>query len=429
MTLKTINIEDRIAAILDRDRGVPYTRVLEKYDLTPNQFSRAINRNLSYLIQNAPGNDKKVLEDIAKDEDKKRELFIMEDEFLQQQYLRIQGKITGEKQNKFHDGTLKHSKNIENIIYFALTYNNPKLASKNREEVIQEIKNLNVNLQNYFHNIGLSGVMTNGFEEGEQDSPLAVIKVFNKLYQEKTGDVSLFDLSQKIHLHEWDIGYHAPNKYWNDPDNVKKAMYHIFSEQNPDLVSKNRKKVIKGINKLPSKLWKYFCSIGLIGPMSKTYLEGKNRSPFAMIKVLDSIYREKTGDVSLFDLNHEIHLHEWETGYHVPHSYWRNKKNVEKAIYHILTEHHPALKSENRIEIIEEIKKSPTNLSEYFQSIGLGRLGKIMSKGFGNEEQYSPMAVLKVFDKIYQEKTGDVSLFDTKQKYYIEFNKQNRLIR
>jgi hypothetical protein len=42
--------------------------------------------------------------------------------------------------------------------------------------------------------------MISAFKKGEQDSPLAVLKIFNKVYQEKTQEASLFDKTQKIYL-------------------------------------------------------------------------------------------------------------------------------------------------------------------------------------------------------------------------------------
>ena len=48
---------------------------------------------------------------------------------------------------------------------------------------------------------------------------------------------------------------------------------------------------------------------------------------------------------------------------------------------------------------------------------------------FEKGKQGSPLTVLKVFDRVYQRKTGDSSLFDKTQKYYLEFDAQNRLIR
>ena len=38
-----------------------------------------------------------------------------------------------------------------------------------------------------------------------------------------------------------------------------------------------------------------------------------------------------------------------------------------------------------------------------------------MQRAFEKEKKASPLAVLEVFDGVYQRKTGDVSLFDLKQ--------------
>ena len=42
--------------------------------------------------------------------------------------------------------------------------------------------------------------MSSDFEEGKQGSALAVLKVFDRVYQRITGDVSLFDKLQPSYL-------------------------------------------------------------------------------------------------------------------------------------------------------------------------------------------------------------------------------------
>ena len=91
-----------------------------------------------------------------------------------------------------------------------------------------------------------------------------------------------------------------------------------------------------------------------------------------------------------------------------------------------MTENNQNLSSENREEVIETIKNLPVNLQKYFSNIGLGGL---MEMAFGKGKKGSPLAVLEVFDQVYQKKTGDASLFDKRQKYHLEFDKINRLTR
>ena len=72
---------------------------------------------------------------------------------------------------------------------------------KNIRDIIQNIlddmpsgfKNLPTDLQKYFKNIGLGGLMVEAFGKGKQGSPLAALEVFDIVYQKKTGDASLFD--------------------------------------------------------------------------------------------------------------------------------------------------------------------------------------------------------------------------------------------
>ena len=46
-----------------------------------------------------------------------------------------------------------------------------------------------------------------------------------------------------------------------------------------------------------------------------------------------------------------------------------------------------------------------------------------------NALQGSTTAILRVFDKVYQTKTGNASLFDKSQRQYLQFDSRHRLIR
>jgi len=138
------------------------------------------------------------------------------------------------------------------------------------------------------------------------------------------------------------------------------------------------------------------------------------------------VYQRKTGDVSLFELSQEEHVHKWGDNLHAPKSYWQNQANVEEAVYHTLTENCPELASQNRKKVIEGIKGLPSNLQDYLHSIGLSGL---MMNAFEKGKEDSPLAVLEVFDGMYQRKTGDVSLFDKTQGDYIEVETRNKIVR
>jgi hypothetical protein len=89
MSSQKPSLETYASAILDRDRGLSYSEVLEKYKLVPNQFARAVNIKLNDLIQISSDEDKQTLEQIASDKDRKAELFRMGEEFIQKQYMEI----------------------------------------------------------------------------------------------------------------------------------------------------------------------------------------------------------------------------------------------------------------------------------------------------------------------------------------------------
>jgi len=52
-----------------------------------------------------------------------------------------------------------------------------------------------------------------------------------------------------------------------------------------------------------------------------------------------------------------------------------------------------------------------------------------MMNAFEKGKIDSPLAVLEVFDQVYQEKTGNPNLFDKTQGDYIEVETRNRLVR
>ena len=48
---RKLTIDDYVCAILDRDDGTPYTRVLDKHRITPTQFCLVVRHKLPDLIQ------------------------------------------------------------------------------------------------------------------------------------------------------------------------------------------------------------------------------------------------------------------------------------------------------------------------------------------------------------------------------------------
>ncbi|MBW2999173.1 hypothetical protein KY339_00745 [Candidatus Woesearchaeota archaeon] len=304
MARRKPTIDDYLWAIVERDRGMPYALVLDIYGLEPNRFAKVVSRGLDTHIKSASGNVRKILEEIANDRERRRELFNMGEEFVQMQYERIR---SGE-QTQFYPGTHKHPKNMQALVYYALTLNKPKLKSSHRRKVIDAIKSLPKNLPSYFHSIGLGGFMDNALSK--RRCPLAVLEIFDKAYQEKTGDASLFDSSQEVHLQEVHLykGGRHPNRYWRNPSNVEEAVYRALTEEHPVLVSADRNKVVNAIKSLPRSLKNYFLSLGLGGLMIKAFEKGKRGSPSAVLEVFDKVYQKKTGNPSLFDKTQDNYI-------------------------------------------------------------------------------------------------------------------------
>ena len=412
---RKISLDDRISAIIDRDSGIPYTEVLEKYDITPGQFFRAVRRDIGTLTELTTGETKQTLQQISSNRDRERELFNMGEEFVKEQYCRV---MEG-AQACLYWGTFVHPENVNALVYHALTSKHLKLASNNRQTVVEGIKNLPFNLKDHFHSLGLNGLMIHAFEKGKQGSPLAVLEVFDRAYRRKTEDVSLFDLTQKDHLHKWGDNFNAPRSYWQNPANVEEAIYHTLTENHPELASQGREEVVQGIKNLPRDLFNYFRSLGLGGLMAKAFEKGKQNSPLAVLEVFDRVYQKNNNDASLFDLTQKKHLHKWDF---TPQSYWKKPAHVEEAIYHTLTENRSELASQDRREVIQGIKNLPRDLLNYFHNLGLNGLMGAFEKG----KQGSPLAVLEVFDRAYQRETRNPSLFDKSQDDYLEISGKER---
>jgi len=315
----------------------------------------------------------------------------------------------------------KNKSNVEEAVYHLLTENQPKLLSNDRDEVIKQIKDWPNKLAEYFDKFKLTSIMHTALN----GSPIRILEVFDRVYQRKTGNKSIFDLNQKEHLHRWDVAGHAPIDYWQDKSKVEEAIYHRLNEDNPIMVSNNRSKIVECINSFPQNLTEYFYSIGFSGLIMTAFENEKRGSPLAILEVFDKVYQRETKDVSLFDLNQKEHLHKWKVAGHVSNYYWKNSKNVDEAVYHILTETNPNLLCSDKSIIIQTIKAFPPNLSDYFEDLGLGSVMQFAFEG----SLGSPLKVLKVFDKVYQNKTEDTSLFDNTQKYYLKLSGKNRIIR
>lgn len=297
-----------IEAIIARDRGMSYEDVLTTFEITPNQLYRAVTRDLEDLIRYAEGSERRPLEQISADSERKRELFNMGEAFVCAQYDRIQGKIPGEKQRRIYNGTYTHPFNVETLVYYALTQDNPPLSSHDRIVVVGTIQGLPTNLKKYFHQLGLGSLMVSAFEKGQRGSPLAVLEVFDRVYQRITGDASLFDLTQEQHLHRWGDTFRAPQGYWRDQANVEEAVYHTLIEAQPELVSSDRVTIVGTIQGLPTNLQKYFHQLGLAGLMVSAFEKGQQDSPLTVLEVFDRVYQAKTGDVSLFDQSKPMYL-------------------------------------------------------------------------------------------------------------------------
>jgi RNA polymerase primary sigma factor len=327
MRKKPVPKQTYVDAIILRDRGIPYEMVLDKYGIVAIQFNLAAGRDLVNLADHATGAKKQTLEAIAADPKRQERLFYMGERCIEQQYAKVweykqrketQGikkEVPEETQKIFYHGTYTNLDNIDNLAYAALCYHHEDLKSHNREIVINELKNFKGSFFNYLRDIGLSGVMANGFSGEDINSPLAILKAFDRAYMRRTGDVSLFNLAQEQHLHSWGDNVHAPSSYWQmggkmNNKNVEGAIWHLLTENLTSLASRDRNKVIQTIKEQPLGLAKYFHSIGLTGLMNNAFFGEEKDSPLAVLKVFDTVYQRETGNAGLFDASQTVYLDE-----------------------------------------------------------------------------------------------------------------------
>jgi histidinol phosphatase-like PHP family hydrolase len=261
--------------------------------------------------------------------------------------------------------------------------------------------------QQFLVNTGLEGVMTSkgNYYLEKMNSPQAVLKFYNP---------SLFDLNEKYHLHEWDLGTKG---YWNDEKNAQKAINHVLEDiritkgtPRKEKIKIIKKKIMaynKGTTRKKDNSKNFFYDAGLEGMMThkRAYLE-KMGSPYAVLKFYDP---------SLFDLTEKEHIHEWENGF-CPHGYWDDKKNARKALDHIFEEIGitKGTPRKEKIKIIQREIIRPNKGAErngymrFFYDTGLDVM--VVDKRTYLEKQASPQAVLKFYDP---------SLFDLTEKEHI----------
>lgn len=301
--MKMETIDRYVSAILDRGNGMCYSDVLGKHGLPPNGFADALMHIEDY-IQIVDSQTAGSLKKIIEREGGKLGLFEMDYDYIKQQYSRL---LDG-KQKILDRGSLMHPKNVDRIIYCAFVTSNPDFESLKREEIIRAANNMPLEKWSYYLELRLGGILAKGLDDKKQ-SPLALFKRFDRVYQEKTGDESLFELSIEPHLHQWGDKFKAQRGYWKNKNNIEAAVYHSLTENIPGLGSKNRKEIVKGFNELPSglELYRFFQDIQLRGVMNT--LKGEHiNSPIQVMRVFDSVYQKITNDKSLFDTNEEYYL-------------------------------------------------------------------------------------------------------------------------
>ena len=173
--------------------------------------------------------------------------------------------------------------------YHTLTEENPKF--KLRPGAISEFKKLE-HVSRHFTRLKLRKLMRLGFKGKYKDSPLPVILAFDRGYQDATKDTSLFDQKQEQHLHLWN--FRTPQGYWSEIKNKREAVYHVLTEHDARLASKDKTIASSALNGI-SGFKELFADSGLAGLMMRL-----GNSVYEMLKLYDS-QRKVLGYTGILD--------------------------------------------------------------------------------------------------------------------------------
>ena len=299
-----------LSAVVARMNGMPYNQVLSNFSTNPRRFFFSVTKGLEDLANLAT-------EDVARkilgfNDEAVTKMVEMDEEFLRQTYQRVQERKAGFLSYTFSHRSaitglvVPHERNIENVVYIALTYHHPALASSDREIVINELTRIALAdrdkpISVYFSsNLRLGTVMN---VTDVHSSPLMVLRCFDRKFQEITGNASLFDLSQPVHLHEWGEIFKASHKYYELQANRDGVVYHAFTAHTDPglrilLGSGQRENVLRGIELMvPSN--KPFRKIGLDGVIGYYFSITQGEYQRSVLKSFDREYMRIHGGKSL----------------------------------------------------------------------------------------------------------------------------------
>jgi RNA polymerase sigma factor (sigma-70 family) len=312
-----VRTDDFVHAIIARDAGISYENIVSGRgvysEITPKQFYRAV-KQMEKFVPFTTGRKRQTLEAIATNPERRNNLLFMGEKILRRQYDCIFGRISGETQKEYFDGTVRNPMNVQELIYYNLSSNFDGLGSLNREEVIKGVKTFCETYFNkgadrsYLSEIGLEMLMQHGFGKGETKSPFYMLMAFDKAYQLRTGDASLFALDQECHLHEWELPFPVPFKYLRNENNSKRIVYHMLTDEVPELKLDNRDELLDTVSSLPNGLKRFFEDIGLGSIINHAFKDRKDKGPLGVLTIFDEAQKDRTGNAGLFDANQPRYL-------------------------------------------------------------------------------------------------------------------------
>jgi len=287
----------------------------ERYQLRNYPFYEEIARRVS---PEAPD----IIEMIVADEGLFKDMFDMGEKFIREQYDAL---LSGE-QEVFYSGTLQHKQNLRDIVYYAFIKEHKDidtwikaasacedLDSKKyaRNKLINSITKMteeHSDLKQYFISLRLGGLMSHEYKSTEDPNyiVLCVITLFDEIYMQKTGDVSLFDLTHESHLHVWDPFVAPGGEYWFSEENRINAIYHCVTELSQNTAHEDRDTAIDTFLQLPSSWKTTIVDVGLSGIFNDR--DGELLSNIDFFRYFDIKYKQITDNPGLFDPNQQRYL-------------------------------------------------------------------------------------------------------------------------
>lgn len=308
--MKNRPVNQIIEIILDKQNGISFQKLFTKYDLNSYSFSYLVHYRIddciNYINNQRYRKNLSLFKMIQRQLKQKKEseyfvdmpIFDIEESLLKTNF----EKTLHMNRSYSFRGMYSSFRNLYLICYIALCREHKQLCVKKRKKVIDYLlsDSFPSDIYDHFRNIGLTGLMK-CIKLPDMKNTEMVLHFFDKGYQLKTEDTSLFNEKEETHLHLWDVCKKLPDKFWQEASNQKSAIKHILTESEFPVKSKNRNRYCKFILSIPHNKIRMFLKSFHIGGLLKYLTKQRENVYLFLIKQIDALYQEQTGQVSLFD--------------------------------------------------------------------------------------------------------------------------------